>query len=94
MKPICVPCQRFFHPLKNGIFFVEGMPTRDGALPGTADPKAWETYKLWSGDLWECRGCGAQIVVGAGQEPIAEHHQEKFAADLRAYAPKIQVNDC
>lgn len=93
MKPICVPCQRFYRPERNGTFFIEGMPTGN-AEPGTSEPEKWKPYKLWCGDLWECRGCGHQIIVGAGHAPIAEHYQEKFADDLRAYDAKLQVNDC
>ena len=26
MKPICVPCQRFYRPKKNGFMFIEAMP--------------------------------------------------------------------
>jgi hypothetical protein len=26
MKPICVPCQRFYSPLKNGFEFIESRP--------------------------------------------------------------------
>jgi hypothetical protein len=37
MRPICVPCQRFFRPIKNGFHFIEGMPV-DGAVPGMRIP--------------------------------------------------------
>lgn len=94
MKPICVACQRFYRPKKNGYFFVEGVPAVAGAPAGTAAPESWKPYKLWSGDLWECSGCGSLIVSGVGREPISEHFQKEFADNLRAYDARLQVNDC
>jgi hypothetical protein len=96
MKPICVPCQRFFRPKKNGYYFIEGMPTgiRDPE-PGTVDPTHWAPYKVWVGDLWECEGCGAQIVSGVSREPLGEHYQDGFAELVtRVHADQLQVNDC
>lgn len=94
MKPICVSCQRFYRPKQNGLFFIEGMPTENGAPAGTAAPDKWQPYKLWSGDLWACEGCGHEIVSGVGRQPIAEHFQDTFADDLRAYNARLQINDC
>ena len=94
MKPICVPCQRFYRPSHNGVAFVEGMPKHNGASPGTAEPESWRPYKLWMGDEWTCRGCGAVIIVGTGQRPIAEHYEPEFAGKMKSYKPITQVNDC
>jgi hypothetical protein len=93
MKPICVQCQRFFRPKKNGFPFIEGMPIGSVA-PGTCRPDKWKPYKLWMGDLWECHGCGANIVVGVGLNSIAEHYQEEFPRLVERLAPTLQVNDC
>ena len=93
MKPICVPCQRFFRPKENGFAFIEGMPT-DGAKPGTAEPEKWKPYKLWSGDKWECHGCGAEIVVGVGVSPLAEHYEPNFVERVLSFGANLQVNDC
>ena len=94
MRPICVECQRFYRPKQNGTFFVEGMPIIPDALSGTAAPHHWKPYKLWSGDLWECQGCGHQIISGVGHQPVAEHYQPTFADDVRAYDARLQINDC
>lgn len=95
MKPICVPCKRFFKCAKNGFYFIEGMPTEDGAAPGNAAPEKWKPYKLWDGDRWECPGCGASIVVGTGRVPVAEHFQPDFEKTAkRLGAAQLQVNDC
>jgi hypothetical protein len=85
----CRPCQFA------DFYFLEGMPTDNTAPPGTARPDRWRPYKLWSGDRWECEGCGATIVAGTGLRPIAEHYQDGFAAEVeRLGAGQFQVNDC
>lgn len=95
MKPICVPCQRFFRAKKNGYFFTEMMPKFTNAEPGTSDPNSWKPYKLWCGDLWECQGCGTQIVSGVANVPIAEHFQDNFVKEVRIHnGNQLQVNDC
>jgi hypothetical protein len=95
MKPICVPCQRFFRPKQNGYYFIEGMPIGNHVQPGTAEPEKWKPYKLWAGDLYECEGCGAVVVSGVGRGPIAEHYQEDFAERVTSLgAGQLQVNDC
>lgn len=96
LKPICVPCQRFFKVKKNGFYFIEGMPAPGirHAVPGTEAPEQWKPYKMWAGDLYECDGCGAQIVSGAGLHPIAEHYQPDFAEQVEKFDAELQVNDC
>lgn len=95
LKPVCKPCNRFFRPEKNGYFFLEGMP-KDDRRPeeGNAEPEAWKPYKLWVGDLWKCKGCGAEIVVGVTGGPISEHYKSNFQEALELYPPNLQVNDC
>jgi hypothetical protein len=94
MKPVCVPCQRFFRPAKNGFAFIEGMP--DGsALPGKAEPEHWHPYKLWVGDKWNCPDCGAEIIVGVARHPVSEHYYDDFQASVKQYGgDQLQVNDC
>jgi hypothetical protein len=95
MKPICIPCQRFYKPKKTGFYFLEGYPSGNGkAPPGTAEPQAWRPYKLWAGDIYECNGCGGRIIVGAGLKPLAEHYQDGFDEMVERYGAKFQVNDC
>lgn len=96
LKPICVPCQRFFRPKENGVYFLEGMPL--GGLipspPGTLAPERWKPYKLWSGDKWACPDCNAEIIVGVGVAPIAIQHEKDFAETVRKFGAIYQVNDC
>lgn len=96
MKPICKPCQRFFRPKKNGLFFIEGMPKgiSPRVQPGNQSPDLWKPYKLWMGDLWECLGCGNEIIVGCGREPIGEHYQPDFEEKVKVLGALYQVNDC
>lgn len=94
LKPICVRCQRFYRPKKNAVFFIEGMPIGNGVPPGTEFPDLWRPYKLWQGDLWECHGCGHELISGVGYRPISEQYYPQFNEDVKAYCPMMQVNDC
>ena len=95
MKPICVPCQRFFRIKKTGYCFIEGMPKEGKALPGTQEPEKWQPYKLWGGDLWECQGCGTKIISGIPREPLAEHYEKDFDEKVQLHGgDKLQINDC
>ena len=95
LKPICVPCQRFYRPTKNGRVIVEGKPIGPGRpLPGTAAPEQWVPYKLWMADEWTCQGCGAKIVVGSGQSPISHDLKPDFNEQIVKYNATLQVNDC
>lgn len=95
LKPVCVKCQRFYRPEKNGYYFIEGMPTENSAHPGTEEPEKWKPYKLWVGDLWCCQGCGHELVVGVIGGPIAEHYQPRFGEAIETLgASQLQVNDC
>ena len=98
MKPICMKCHMFFRPLKNGYYFTEGMPADDGVarpLPGLVEAERWVPSKFWQGDTWECRGRGAEIIVGVGHEPMGLRHEEGFEQHRRNHgADQFQVNDC
>lgn len=95
LKPICVPCQRFFRCTKTGVYFTEGQPKQNGAPPGTQAPEQWEPYKVWAGDEFTCQGCGAKVIVGFSQRPLTEHYEADFdKIQQRLGADKYQVNDC
>jgi hypothetical protein len=84
----CPKCGRFFKVKTIGVTFEEGMPvtSSSGAI-------RWEPYKLWAGDLYECEGCGAQVIAGVGQGPIAEHFQPDYAEKVTRHAPLCRVKD-
>ncbi len=94
LKPVCVPCQRFYRMVKAGFYFIEGMPKENPASPGTSEPEKWTPYKLWVGDKWKCHGCGHEILSGFGSGPIAEHFQTDFAQQAKDHKADYQVNDC
>lgn len=94
MKPICVPCERFMRPDRNGIWFIEGMPTDSAVEPGLAQPDDWKPYKLWCGDRWACPDCGTKIIVGVGQGPLREHYQPDFDEVVRIMGAELLVKDC
>jgi hypothetical protein len=95
MKPICVPCRRFYRPHRNGTYFVESKPI--GGVthpPGNEAPECWEPYKLWQGDLWKCMGCGHELIVGTGLLPISQDYMPGFKEDIELTRAKITINDC
>ena len=97
MKPICVPCQRFYRPTKNGKAFIEGMPISENGeqvKPGLAEPEKWVPYKLWMGDEWGCPDCGSTIIVGTGHSPISEHYLPDFEQRVKSFGATLQINDC
>lgn len=94
MRPICVNCHRFFTPQKNGFYFIEGMEKVNGALAGIQEPEKWDPYKIWSGDLWQCPGCGSEIIVGTGANALAHWHDDDFESMTKNLsADQFQVND-
>jgi hypothetical protein len=95
-KPVCVKCQRFFKPFRNRTPMLEQMSRVSKAAPGAEHPEQWEPYKLWVADLWRCDGCGSEIVVGYGAEPVGEHFQPSFDAALERARARglVTVNDC
>lgn len=95
MKPICVPCERFMRPKRNGYFFLEGMPITQPHAIGKGADADWKPYKLWTGDLWECPTCKHQLVSGVPHRPIAEHYEDAFEEKVEAYgAQRLLVKDC
>jgi hypothetical protein len=96
LKPICVKCARFYRMKKGGFYFVEGMPRAGSHRPesGIEHDAEWEDYKLWVGDLWECRGCGHELISGVGYMPLAENFQEGFQRWVDECGAKFRVNDC
>ncbi len=93
-KPICVPCGRFYRCKKNDFPFVESMPVGLSRPESGKDADGWKPYKLWNGDLWECQGCGHQIIVGHAKLPESEHYMANFAERVRNRGVTLHINDC
>lgn len=95
MKPICVPCERFYRPAKTGFAFIEGMPVNKDTKPGKAGRSLdWSPYKLWSGDLWRCPDCGSEVVIGTGFEPVRHHYQPDFDEQCALRGANLLIKDC
>lgn len=95
MRPICIPCKRFFNVRKTGFYFIEGMPLENSTKPGNVEPENWKPYKLWVGDLMECPHCQAKILSGFSGGHLAEQHEDRFQERIEALgADQFQVNDC
>lgn len=85
---VCVACLKFLRVKRNGVTVEEGMPTRQ---PDGSD--VWGPYKLWAADLYECEGCGVQIVTGFGRRPLAEHYEPNYTAARAAHSPIGRVDN-
>lgn len=93
MKPICIPCQRFFKVIKNDYYFTEGSPATRGTNPAIADKGHWKPYRIWAGDQYKCPGCGTEIISGIGHGPLAIQHEPDFKAKHTSLgADRLQVN--
>jgi hypothetical protein len=94
LKPICVTCGTFFKPARCGIRVQEMRPRSEGAVAGKLFATDWVPYKLWQADLYECRSCGMQIVVGSGMNPISEHYKPDYEKMVDEHPPEVDVYDC
>lgn len=92
-RMVCVKCQKFLHPKKNGVYVEEGMPRTIALCDGSTD-EVWVPYKLWHADSWECRTCGVEIVAGFASHPIAEHYQSTYERGKAARPVHVFIKDC
>ncbi len=108
-KPACLRCKCFYRVLTNGVTVVEGMPVpvagelqirNNEDIRGLRKPGAWQPYKIWSADLWECPDCGHQLISGWGQQPQAERHHDGFGEQVIREVTRDEhgrgyvINDC
>lgn len=91
MTYACPKCRRMYRIKKNGVNIEEGAPIGEPNDHGEYDE--WTAYKLYKGDLWECEGCGAQLVVPA-RAPLGEHYEPDYARKLAIYPPMCRIDDC
>ncbi len=87
MMPACPRCRRFYRIKKTGLYFEEGMPLN-------SDREEWTSYKLWAGDLYECEGCGGQVIVGVPSHHIAEHYQPDYTKLVAILGVTLRIDDC
>ena len=66
--------------------------------PGKEASEKWQPYKLWAADLWECLGCGHELISGYGQHPLSIHHMPDFkdqVATVKTFHRLVgEINDC
>lgn len=72
-KALCVKCETEFKIERNGVVVAEMFQENT------------KVYRLWFADLWKCPVCGAEIINGYGQEPIAEHFQADLPLMIHEY---------
>ena len=82
MRPICAKCRVFFRCKENEVIIEEG-----GSGPD--DP-----YRVWMADLFECPRCGAEVVSGFGQAPVAHYRQPEFTTIRAALTRLFYADDC
>ena len=85
----CARCHKFMRRKKIGVVIEEGMPIRQ---PDGSD--GWGPYKLWHADLVECPECGAKMITGFAQRPLAEHYEKTYAQQRERFSPLFRVDDC
>ena len=87
-RAVCLRCHKFLRVKKNGVVIEEGSP-RNG--------NTWGSYKLWMGDLWQCRECGVEIVMGFWFKPLSEHFRPDYEATRESFLGDLlpgRVDDC
>ena len=66
IRPVCAKCKVEYFVKKQGVYVVSMFSSPP--LP----------YKIYHADLWECPGCGHQIIGGFGDGALAEHYESSF----------------
>ena len=79
-RPVCVKCEVEMRPEKNDV--------------GVLDMADFGPYKLWSADKYKCPKCGYEIVVGFGDDRIAEHYEDSFERSIKWYEERGVLIKC
>lgn len=51
-------------------------------------------YKLWDADLWACRKCGTEIVIGFSDVPVSRHEDETMQSEIDRYIRISRLIKC
>ncbi len=70
-RPVCPKCECELHPQENGV--------------GVLDMAGDREYEVYDADLWQCPGCGLQVVGGFGNRAISAHYMETFQKVIQSY---------
>ena len=80
MKPACVRCGLKLKCHRIGQPVVE-----------TSDAGKENDCRLWMTDIHKCPGCGVEIILLFGAQPIAEHYQDDYTETLKRFEPALRV---
>jgi len=75
---VCVRCQRELRCKENQV----GALLMDGNAPDV----------LHDADLWECPGCGFEVVLGFGRAPMAYGAERDFEKILGEYQTVVRYH--
>ena len=78
---ICVKCEKEMMPAKVGVLVEEHRKATLGRTSGSG--VEWLPYKIWTADVLECPECGAQILAGFPDRPVAHHHEDNYAEEQK-----------
>ena len=78
-SPVCAKCRIEMKPVRNSVTFLTKASYSAGG--GVAE----YPYAMSMGDIWGCKGCGAQVIIGWGSKPIARRHDKGFADLVEKY---------
>jgi len=84
IRPVCIKCQKEYKVKKSGV--ITELMTTFGGKPAS--------FELYDSDLWECPGCGHQIIGGFGQKALAQHFEEDYQEVLKRVSTTSQVFKC
>lgn len=76
---ICVKCEKEVMPAKIGVTVEEHRKEEQSR----GLPPLWAAYKIWTADVLQCPECGAQILAGFPDRPVAHHHEENYAEEQK-----------
>lgn len=76
-RPVCVKCNREMRPERYGV--------------GCLDMVDLLAYAIWDCDLWKCRACGYEILVGFGKNAIVYHYTGEEFDKVRLDYEKASV---
>ena len=67
--PVCVKCARKMKPEKNSV-----------TVCGYYQDRPQE---IWNADLWKCRYCGYEVIIGFGYRPYTSIYEKDFERELK-----------
>lgn len=76
-RPVCAKCEKEMEVVQNGV--------------GVEDMADWGPCQIWDADLYKCRQCGHEAVLGFGSNPISYHNDPNFQKERLRYIEKTRL---